>query len=61
MRAKKYERHRKDSFVYDGVKDVHGKSFWYVLFSKSANVNIYELAIRNRFFMLYASVFQFRI
>ena len=43
------------------VKDVHGKSFWYVVLSKPANVNLHELAIRNCFAILYADVIQFRI
>ena len=61
VRAKKYERHRQGSFVYDGIKDVHGNSFWCVVLSKHANVNLHEQAIKNCFVMLYADVLQFRI
>ena len=61
VHAKKYERHRQGSFVYDGVKDVHGKSFWYVVLSKPANVNLHEQAIRNCFAILHADILQFRI
>ena len=61
VRAKKYEEHRQSSFIYDGVKVVHGKSFWYVVLSKPANVNLHEQAIRNHLVIFHADILQFRI
>ena len=62
--AKKSERHWQGGFAYDGVKDAHGKLFWYVVLSKPTNVNVHEQAIFFFFFffcMLTYSNFEFDI